>query len=74
MTTPAPDPLRLSDLQLYTVKDVERLLRLSRSEIYVLIRSGRLASVAEGRARRITAQGIRDYIALLISEAQEAAA
>ncbi|MFI9559323.1 helix-turn-helix domain-containing protein [Nonomuraea endophytica] len=74
MTTPTPDPLRLSDLQLYTVKDVERLLRLSRSEIYLLLRAGRLASVAEGRARRITAQGIRDYIALLISEAQEKAA
>lgn len=64
--TPAPTV----DAQLYCVTDVMRMLRLSRSVIYELIRSGRLRSVKEGRARRITAAAIRDYIALLESEAE----
>jgi excisionase family DNA binding protein len=58
-----------SDLQLYEVTDVMRMLRLSRTVIYELIRSGRLRSVKQGRARRIPAAAIRDYIALLEREA-----
>jgi excisionase family DNA binding protein len=60
---------RLDDLQLYEVCDVMRMLRLSRTVIYELIRSGRLRSVKQGRARRIPASAIRDYIALLEREA-----
>ena len=56
--------------RLYCVADAMQLLRLSRSVIYELIRSGRLRSVKEGRARRIPAAAIADYIALLESEAQ----
>lgn len=37
--------------------------------IYELIRAGRLRSVKQGRARRIPAAAIRDYIALLEREA-----
>lgn len=37
---------------------------------YELIRSGRLGSVKQGRARRIPASAIRDYIALLKREAE----
>jgi excisionase family DNA binding protein len=59
------------DAQLYSVSDAMRMLRLSRTVIYELIRSGRLRSVKEGRSRRITAAGIRDYIALLETEAEE---
>ena len=58
-----------SDLQLYEVTEVMRMLRLSRTVIYELIRSGRLRSVKEGRARRIPAAAVRDYIALLEREA-----
>ncbi|MDF5755431.1 helix-turn-helix domain-containing protein [Spongiactinospora sp. TRM90649] len=73
MTAPAPDAPRLSDVQLYRIPDAVRLLGLSRSEIYEQIRAGRLRSVKQGRARLFTANGIRNYIALLEKEAQEAA-
>jgi excisionase family DNA binding protein len=63
-------PTLTSEPQLYSVTDAMRMLRLSRTVIYELIRSGRLRSVKEGRARRITAAAIRDYIALLESEAE----
>ena len=59
-----------SDLQLYEVTEVMRMLRLSRTVIYALMRSGRLRSVKEGRARRIPAAAVRDYIALLEREAE----
>jgi excisionase family DNA binding protein len=62
---------RLDDLQLYEVRDAMRMLRLSKTVIYELIRSGRLRSVKQGRARRIPAAAIRDYIALLEREAAQ---
>ncbi len=65
-----PGPERLNDLQLYRVKDVMRLLNLSRTVIYELLRTGRLRSVQQGRARLITAEAIREYIALLKDEAE----
>ena len=65
------DTEQLDDLQLYEVPDVMRMLRLSRTVVYELIRSGRLRSVKQGRARRIPATAIRDYIALLESEAEQ---
>ena len=67
----ASDTEQLDDLQLYEVPDVMRMLRLSRTVVYKLIRSGRLRSVKQGRARRISATAIRDYIALLESEAEQ---
>ncbi|WP_246610737.1 helix-turn-helix domain-containing protein [Nonomuraea rhizosphaerae] len=54
-----------STTQLYRVTDVMRLLRMSRTMIHEQIRSRRLRSVKQGRARLITAKGIRNYIALL---------
>ena len=67
----APGPGELDDLQLYRVKDVMRLLNMSRTVIYEQLRSNRLRSVHQGRARLITAAAIRDYIALLQQEAEE---
>lgn len=61
---------QLDDLQLYRVKDAMRLLKLSRTVIYELMRTGRLRSVQQGRARLITAGAIREYIALLEDEAE----
>jgi excisionase family DNA binding protein len=66
-----PGTERLDNLQLYEVRDVMRMLRLSRTVVYELIRSGRLRSVKQGRARRVPAAAIRDYIALLESEADQ---
>ena len=68
--TPAPGSEQLNDLELYRVKDAMRLLKLSRSVIYELLRTGRLRSVQQGRARLITAEAIREYIALLEDEAE----
>lgn len=67
----APDSERLDDLQLYEVRDAMRMLRLSKTVIYELIRSGRLRSVKQGRARRIPAAAIREYIVLLEREAEQ---
>jgi excisionase family DNA binding protein len=68
--TSAPGPEQLNDLQLYRVKDAMRLLNLSRTVVYELMRTGRLRSVQQGRARLITAEAIREYIALLRDEAE----
>ncbi|GAA1256335.1 hypothetical protein GCM10009677_03090 [Sphaerisporangium rubeum] len=73
MTALAPDVVRLDDNQLYRVSDAMRLLRMSRTVIYEQLRSGRLRSVKQGRSRLITARAIREYIALLEKEAEEAA-
>jgi excisionase family DNA binding protein len=59
------------DLQLYRVPQAMRILSLRRSTIYELIRSGRLRSVREGRARLIPASAIAEYVALLKNEAQQ---
>lgn len=56
--------------QLYRVVEAMAVLSLSRSVIYELIRSGRLRSVTQGRARLIPASAIDEYVALLESEAQ----
>jgi excisionase family DNA binding protein len=68
--TSAPGSEQLNDLQLYRVKDAMRLLNLSRTVIYELLRTGRLRSVQQGRARLITAEAIREYIALLRDETE----
>ena len=68
--TSAPGPEQLNDLQLYRVKDAMRLLNLSRTVVYELMQTGRLRSVQQGRARLITAEAIREYIALLKDEAE----
>ena len=57
------------DKQLYRVPEAMRILSLSRTVIYELIRSGRLRSVTQGRARLIPASAIAEYVALLESEA-----
>ncbi|MFG2194457.1 helix-turn-helix domain-containing protein [Streptomyces sp. NPDC048639] len=55
--------------ELLTVPEVMARLKLGRSTIYDLIRSHRLASITIGRARRIPASSLRDFIAHQIAEA-----
>jgi excisionase family DNA binding protein len=64
MTQTATEPLAL-----YRVPEAMQMLSLSRSVIYEQLRTGRLRSVHQGRARLISATAIRDYIALLETEA-----
>ncbi|GLZ15859.1 excisionase [Actinomadura sp. NBRC 104425] len=66
MTTPAPEVP--PEMRLYRVTDVARLLSLSRSTLYILMESGRLRSVKEGRTRLIPGTAIVEYIARLEQE------
>lgn len=72
MVTPDSAADRL-DVQLYKVADAMKVLSVSRTVIFELLRSGRLRSVKQGRTRLIPASAIRDYIALLEKEAEDAA-
>jgi excisionase family DNA binding protein len=57
---------------LYRPTDAARVLSLSRSVIFDLMRAGRLRSVKQGRTRLIPAAAIHEYIALLEKEAEVA--
>ncbi|MFI8343096.1 helix-turn-helix domain-containing protein [Streptomyces sp. NPDC085639] len=71
MTLAVPESPRRAEPLLYKVSEATGILRLSRSVIYELIRSGRLRTVQEGRARRIPRSAINEYVALLEREAGE---
>ncbi|BFU43397.1 helix-turn-helix domain-containing protein [Krasilnikovia sp. MM14-A1004] len=64
----------LTPKALYRIPEAMRLLSLSRSVIYELVRSGRLRSVKEGRTRLIPRSAIVEYVALLESESTKGAA
>lgn len=68
-TTDPGQETRLSRA-LYRVPEAMRLLSLSRSVIYTLLRTGRLRSVKEGSTRLIPAEAIDEYVALLEAEAE----
>ena len=48
--------------QLITALQAARLLGVSRSQIYVLMKTGRLKSVHIGRSRRITREQVLDFV------------
>lgn len=56
---------------LYRVPEAMKYLRMSKSTIYDLMRTGRLRSVKEGRARLIPMSALHEYVALLEREAGE---
>jgi excisionase family DNA binding protein len=58
---------------LYRIPEAMELLSMSRSVIYEQIRAGRLRTVREGRARRVPASAIAEYVALLERESGRAA-
>ncbi len=60
-----------AELQLYTIEEAMTMLRMGRTTIFDQLRNGRLRSVREGRARRIPAEAIAEYIALLEREEAE---
>ncbi|MGA5278700.1 helix-turn-helix domain-containing protein [Streptomyces cellulosae] len=61
MTTATPE--------LLTVPEVMARLKYSRSKVYDLIREKRLASITEGRCRRIPVTAVQDYIRTCLEEA-----
>lgn len=56
--------------QLYRVEEVAEILSMSRSTVFDLIRSGRLASVKQGAMRRVTEEAIREHVSTLAREEQ----
>ncbi len=50
---------------LYTVDEAAEALRLSRSVIYRLIRSGRLRTVKQGQRRLVPVRALDEYVASL---------
>ncbi|WP_326612030.1 helix-turn-helix domain-containing protein [Streptomyces scopuliridis] len=54
---------------LLTVPEVMASLKLGRSTVYDLIRSRRLVSIKVGRARRIPADAVRDFVVTAVQEA-----
>jgi excisionase family DNA binding protein len=54
---------------LYRVDEAAEALRLSRSLVYELIRSGRLRSVKEGRRRLVPVDALAEYVATLSGDA-----
>jgi excisionase family DNA binding protein len=56
------------NMELLTVPEVMARLKLGRSTVYDLIRSRRLISITGGRARRVPADALRDFITREIEE------
>lgn len=59
------------DLLLYKVVDAARMLNISRTVVFELLRAGRLRSVKQGRIRLIPAAALQDYVDLLVRESQD---
>ncbi|MEU9250819.1 helix-turn-helix domain-containing protein [Streptomyces sp. NPDC048270] len=55
--------------EVVTVPEVMHALRLSRSKVYDLIRSGALPSYTEGRARRVPLESLHTYLRNKLEEA-----
>jgi excisionase family DNA binding protein len=63
-----------SALELWTVAEVAKKLRLSEATVWRRIYSGDLESVRDGRSRRIAPAAVAEYIARLRATAQQAQA
>lgn len=53
---------------LYRVEEAAEALRMSRSVVYELIRSGRLRTVKEGRRRLVPVTALNEYVTELVEE------
>jgi excisionase family DNA binding protein len=54
---------------LYRVEEVAQALKVGRSKVFDLIRSGELMSVKIGGSRRIPAESVQQYVSRLIADA-----
>ncbi|MFG3282439.1 helix-turn-helix domain-containing protein [Streptomyces sp. NPDC048111] len=55
--------------ELFTVPEAMARLKIGRSALYDLMRTRRLASLTIGRARRIPAHALADYVQSQLEEA-----
>jgi excisionase family DNA binding protein len=60
-----------SDAVLLRVEEAAPLLRLSRTEVFALIKSGQLASIKIGRRRRVPRRALDDYVSDQLTLASE---
>ncbi len=58
----APHPAPSTSQELLTVPQVMACLQIGRSAVYDLLRTRQLASITLGRARRIPARSLTDFI------------
>jgi len=70
---PTLDVVDASALELFTVDEVAKKLRLSTATIWRLVHAGTIESVMIGRSRRIPPPAVRDYIASLRGQDAEPA-
>jgi excisionase family DNA binding protein len=59
----------MRDDELLTVSEAMARLKIGRSALYDLLRTRRLASLTIGRARRIPARALNDYVQRHLEEA-----
>ncbi|MCX2927635.1 helix-turn-helix domain-containing protein [Streptomyces sp. NEAU-W12] len=59
----------MRDDELLTVPEAMARLKIGRSALYSLLRTRRLASLTIGRARRIPAHALADYVQRHLEEA-----
>jgi excisionase family DNA binding protein len=57
--------MKMAEQYLYSPIDVAKVMGISRSQVYNLMKDGHLASVHIGRSRRISRQQVADYIGKL---------
>lgn len=58
------------DKLLYTIDETAEALRMSRSTIYRLLKSGHLVSVKVGTSRRISRQALDNFVVTLDKQAR----
>jgi len=56
-------PIELEDIQLFTVGEVCRRLRIRKTKAYILMNSGQLETVTLGGQRLVSAQELKRFIA-----------
>ena len=66
---PGTKGFKLSDMpMLFNAVQVAKIMGVSKSQVYNLMNSGRLQSVAIGRSRRVTSSQMHAFIATLTSD------
>jgi hypothetical protein len=70
MTAISQESALATEPRMYTIPDLVRMLRLSRSVLYEDIRAKKLRVIHRGRSTRATDAAVREYIALLEKEAE----
>ncbi|MEU8193310.1 helix-turn-helix domain-containing protein [Microbispora amethystogenes] len=77
MTMTAPDRVRLDSHEetadtplLLTVEEAARRLRIGRTRMYDLVRSGAVRAVYVGRLRRVPTECLQEYVTRLITEGE----